>query len=144
MWSVADGMAACAKPVPSPGAWEGVTSTRGRRVLLERRAQTLQPLAPLTSTPINTFSFLLFRRLSRINSLPHHRHRGTDDEMENAFNAVTHGVLRRITAGEEVMDPVLQCVQIKPMAQGAGGQERWRVVFSDTVNFIQGMISMRE
>lgn len=120
---------------------ESLQRVAGARVLLERRAQ---PLAPLTSTPINIFSFLLFRRLSRLNSLPHHLHRGTDDEMENAFNAVTHGVLRRITAGEEVMDPVLQCVQIKPMAQGAGGQERWRVVFSDTVNFIQGMISMRE
>ena len=63
--------------------------------------------------------------------------------MEAAFNAVTHGALRRITDGEEIIEPVLQCVQIKPMAQGAGGQERWRVVFNDTINFIQGMMSMR-
>ncbi|EME81073.1 uncharacterized protein MYCFIDRAFT_29007 [Pseudocercospora fijiensis CIRAD86] len=61
--------------------------------------------------------------------------------MTDAFNAITHGALRQITEGNPVENPILQCVQIKPMAQGAGGTERWRVVFNDTVNFIQGMLS---
>jgi replication factor A1 len=64
--------------------------------------------------------------------------------MGDAANAISVGALRRITEGETVENPVLQCVQIKPMAKGQGGQERWRIVFNDTVNFIQGMMSMRE
>ncbi|CAK1366978.1 unnamed protein product [Cercospora beticola] len=63
--------------------------------------------------------------------------------MGDVFTAISHGALKRITDGEIVENPVLQCVQIKPMAQGAGGQDRWRVVFNDTINFIQGMMSMQ-
>lgn len=64
--------------------------------------------------------------------------------MGDAFTAVSHGALRSITEGQNVDSPILQCVQIKPMAQGQNGTERWRVVFNDTVNFIQGMIAQRE
>lgn len=63
--------------------------------------------------------------------------------MTDAFNAISHGALKQITEGIAVENPILQCVQIKPMAQGAAGQERWRVVFNDTTNFIQGMLSQR-
>lgn len=64
--------------------------------------------------------------------------------MGDPFNAISHGALRSITEGQHVDSPILQCVQIKPMAQGQNGTERWRVVFNDTVNFIQGMIAQRE
>ncbi|KXS96621.1 hypothetical protein AC578_10433 [Pseudocercospora eumusae] len=72
---------------------------------------------------------------------PHTDYIPGDDNMTDAFNAITHGALRQITEGNPVENPILQCVQIKPMAQGAGGTERWRVVFNDTTNFIQGMLS---
>ncbi|KAF2173810.1 hypothetical protein M409DRAFT_16080 [Zasmidium cellare ATCC 36951] len=63
--------------------------------------------------------------------------------MGDPFNAISHGALRSITGGQHVDSPILQCVQIKPMAQGQNGTERWRVVFNDTVNFIQGMIAQQ-
>ena len=41
-------------------------------------------------------------------------------------------------------NPVLQCVQIKPMASKAADQpERYRVIFNDTENFIQSMLATR-
>lgn len=64
--------------------------------------------------------------------------------MANPYNAISAGCLRRVFAGENVVDPVVQCVQIKPMAKGPNDQERYRVVFNDTVNFIQSMIAQRE
>ncbi len=39
--------------------------------------------------------------------------------------------------------PVLQCVQVKPIAGQQGGPERFRVVFSDISNFVQSMLSSR-
>ena len=65
-------------------------------------------------------------------------------KMADAFEALTHGCLLQITQnslGAEVQ-PVVQCVQIKPMNSQAG-QERYRVVMSDSVNFIQGMLAQR-
>lgn len=62
----------------------------------------------------------------------------------NPMDAISAGCLRRVFAGETVTDPIVQCVQIKPMQQGANGAERFRVVFNDTVNFIQSMIAQRE
>lgn len=61
----------------------------------------------------------------------------------DAFSAVSHGCLRQVFSGEDVVDPVVQCVQIKPMQAGANGAERFRVVFNDTVNFIQSMIAQQ-
>lgn len=63
--------------------------------------------------------------------------------MSDAYSVISHGALKQITDGLNVENPILQCVQIKAMAQGTGGQDRWRVVFNDTINFIQGMMSMR-
>lgn len=62
-------------------------------------------------------------------------------DMADPFSAITHGALQRISTQEDVVDPVVQCVQIKPMAPGQNGVERFRVVWNDTVNFIQSMIT---
>ena len=63
--------------------------------------------------------------------------------MANPMDAITTGCLRRVFAGEQIMDPVVQCVQIKPMNNSASGVERFRVVFNDTVNFIQSMLAQQ-
>jgi replication factor A1 len=63
--------------------------------------------------------------------------------MANPMDAITTGCLRRVFAGEQIMDPVVQCVQIKPMNNSATGVERFRVVFNDTVNFIQSMLAQQ-
>ncbi len=66
-------------------------------------------------------------------------------KMEDAASKVLSvGSLLRITQNSESSEePVLQCVQIKPMAS-ANGMERFRVVMSDSVNFMQGMLGQRE
>lgn len=48
--------------------------------------------------------------------------------------------------GAPVQEPVLQCVQIKSMSAKAGDtvSERYRVIFSDTENFIQSMLATRK
>ena len=40
--------------------------------------------------------------------------------------------------------PVLQCVQIKPLVGQQGATERYRVVFSDIRNFVQSMLATRK
>lgn len=42
-----------------------------------------------------------------------------------------------------VPEPVLQCVQIKPLAGQQGTAERFRVVLSDIDNFVQCMLATR-
>ena len=65
-------------------------------------------------------------------------------EMANAIDVLTHGCLRQITEDQSsVAQPIVQCVQIKPMA-GQNGMQRFRVVMSDSVNFMQGMLGQRE
>lgn len=63
--------------------------------------------------------------------------------MADAHSVISHGALLEISRGQTIQNPILQCVQIKPMAAGVNGEERWRVVFNDTINFIQGMIAMQ-
>jgi replication factor A1 len=41
-------------------------------------------------------------------------------------------------------EPIVQCVQIKPLAPQPNGQERYRAVFSDISNYVQTMIATRE
>ena len=41
------------------------------------------------------------------------------------------------------LKPVLQCVQVKPIASQPGAPERFRVVFSDIINFVQSMLATR-
>lgn len=43
--------------------------------------------------------------------------------------------------GAVVEQPVVQCVQIKPIASNPGGAERYRVIFSDSKNYIQTMLA---
>ena len=63
--------------------------------------------------------------------------------MADALSQLTEGCLRRITDGGQEDNPVVQCVQIKPMNNQTGA-ERYRVVMSDSINFMQGMLGQRE
>lgn len=66
----------------------------------------------------------------------------------------TAAALARVDAGSlidifedranRVLQPVMQCVQIKPIAAQPGGQERHRVIFSDTKNYIQTMLAVHQ
>ncbi|KFY69575.1 hypothetical protein V496_00122 [Pseudogymnoascus sp. VKM F-4515 (FW-2607)] len=63
-----------------------------------------------------------------------------------AASKITPGVLDAIFNDPErrATDfpvPVCQCVQIKPLASQGNGQERYRVVLSDTKNFVQSMLA---
>lgn len=61
-----------------------------------------------------------------------------------ATSAINVGSLQDIfqnTAGREE-HPTVQCVQIKPMSNSNGEQtERYRVIFSDTQNYVQTMLA---
>lgn len=62
--------------------------------------------------------------------------------------------LRRIDAGcladifadrpGRVEHPVVQAVQIKPIAAQGGAQERHRVILNDTKNYVQTMLAVQE
>ncbi|CAL8579237.1 Replication factor A protein 1 [Xanthoria parietina] len=55
---------------------------------------------------------------------------------------IDQGSLSAIFEGNpSATQPVLQCVQVKPIAGQQGGPERFRVVFSDISNFVQSMLS---
>ncbi|KAL8776436.1 MAG: hypothetical protein Q9203_007378 [Teloschistes exilis] len=62
---------------------------------------------------------------------------------QDGASQVDQGSLSAIFDGTNtIAEPVLQCVQVKPIAGGqAGGQERFRVVFSDILNFVQSMLA---
>lgn len=62
----------------------------------------------------------------------------------DASDVLTKGALRQITDNTLGIDnPVVQCLQIKPMAS-QNGVERFRVVMSDSINFMQGMLGQRK
>ncbi|KAK5048237.1 hypothetical protein LTR84_005907 [Exophiala bonariae] len=70
------------------------------------------------------------------------------------MSSTTAAALARVDAGSlvdifedrpnRVLQPVMQCVQIKPIAPQPGGQERHRVIFSDTKNYIQTMLAVHQ
>ncbi|KAK3707033.1 Replication factor A protein 1 [Vermiconidia calcicola] len=63
--------------------------------------------------------------------------------MADAANALTQGCLLQISQkNNEVEQPILQCVQIKPMNSNRD-QERYRVVMNDSINFMQGMLTQQ-
>lgn len=62
--------------------------------------------------------------------------------MADALSALTQGCLRRISQGEPEENPIVQCVQLKPM-NSQNGVERFRVVMSDSIHFMQGMLGQR-
>ena len=102
---------------------EGASASLSR-VLLAPPSQTSSPTpAEETLTP-DTQDSELFR-------------------MADAASAVSGGSLEQIGRSMLPENPVLQCVQIKPMAS-QNGNERYRVVMNDTQNFIQGMLGQRE
>ncbi|KAL9018772.1 MAG: hypothetical protein Q9185_003926 [Variospora sp. 1 TL-2023] len=60
----------------------------------------------------------------------------------NPASHIDQGVLRAVFEGTNTVGaPVLQCVQVKPLAGAQGGPERFRVVFSDVSNFVQSMLA---
>lgn|SRR5690606_17849476 len=65
----------------------------------------------------------------------------------SAESVITRGVIRKIfgagsnSSPADNPNPILQVLQIKPIPGQAGSPERYRVVFSDTVNFIQSMVA---
>lgn len=44
---------------------------------------------------------------------------------------------------DQVQEPIVQCVQIKPLPPQPGHQERYRAVFSDIANYVQTMLASR-
>jgi hypothetical protein len=72
----------------------------------------------------------------------------------NTMSSNAAAALARVDAGSlsdifedrpgRVQQPVMQCVQIKPIAAQPGGQERHRVIFSDTKNYIQTMLAVQQ
>ncbi|CAI6100091.1 unnamed protein product [Clonostachys chloroleuca] len=67
--------------------------------------------------------------------------------MTASNDAISSGALEAIftdkdKAAREYPVPILQCLQIKPMASGAqGGQERYRLVLSDGRHFVQAILA---
>jgi replication factor A1 len=63
--------------------------------------------------------------------------------MSSGEAAINRGALRSIFEGatSDALKPVLQCLQLKPMANQAGQGDRYRVVFSDVNNFVQSMLA---
>ncbi|EMC95917.1 hypothetical protein BAUCODRAFT_71964 [Baudoinia panamericana UAMH 10762] len=62
--------------------------------------------------------------------------------MADPMNVISVGTLAQVARGTLPENPIMQCVQIKPMAS-TQGQERYRVVWNDTTNFIQGMLAQQ-
>ena len=44
----------------------------------------------------------------------------------------------------QIHEPIVQCVQIKPLQPQQNQQERYRAVFSDISNYVQTMLAIRE
>jgi replication factor A1 len=44
----------------------------------------------------------------------------------------------------QIHEPIVQCVQIKPLPPQPNHQERYRAVFSDISNYVQTMLATRE
>lgn len=63
---------------------------------------------------------------------------------EEAISQIDVGSLEAIflqTPGR-IPQPIVQCVQVKPMQNAQGGEtERFRVVFSDTKHYVQTMLA---
>ena len=61
----------------------------------------------------------------------------------NAASRVDQGSLEAIFDGPpgQTLTPIVQCVQVKPLAGSSAPSERFRVVFSDIKNFVQTMLA---
>ena len=45
---------------------------------------------------------------------------------------------------EQIREPIVQCVQVKPLPPQPNHQERYRAVFSDIANYVQTMLATRQ
>lgn len=43
----------------------------------------------------------------------------------------------------QIREPIVQCVQVKPLPPQPGHPERYRAVFSDIANYVQTMLATR-
>ncbi len=61
----------------------------------------------------------------------------------NAGSRIDQGSLEAIFDGPpgQKLEPIVQCVQVKPLAGSTAPTERFRVVFSDIKNFVQTMLA---
>ncbi|KAJ6007948.1 Replication factor A protein 1 [Penicillium herquei] len=64
----------------------------------------------------------------------------------DAASHVNVGALSAIfdDSKDQIAEPIVQCVQIKPLPPQPGNQERYRAVFSDIANYVQTMIASPE
>lgn len=66
--------------------------------------------------------------------------------MADAESQVTRGALQAIfynpdLAARQFQVPIMQCLQVKPMAAQSGAGERYRIVLSDITNYCQCMLA---
>ena len=68
----------------------------------------------------------------------------SEADQQAAMDAINVGSLQAIFQNSpgRIEQPIVQCVQVKPMQQTNGeAVERYRVVFSDTQNYVQTMLA---
>ncbi|RDW74751.1 replication factor A subunit protein RFA1 [Aspergillus mulundensis] len=65
--------------------------------------------------------------------------------MTSQASHVSVGALSAIFDGTkpQIPEPIVQCVQVKPLPPQANNQERYRVVFSDISNYVQTMLAIQ-
>ncbi|KAL4901967.1 hypothetical protein BDW74DRAFT_68957 [Aspergillus multicolor] len=65
--------------------------------------------------------------------------------MASQASHVSVGALSAIFDGTKPQnsEPIVQCVQVKPLPPQANNQERYRVVFSDITNYVQTMLAIQ-
>ncbi|KAL4937152.1 hypothetical protein BDV06DRAFT_203480 [Aspergillus oleicola] len=65
--------------------------------------------------------------------------------MSSQASHISVGALSAIFDGTkpQIHEPVVQCVQVKPLPPQANNQERFRVVFSDISNYVQTMLAIQ-
>ncbi|OAX85193.1 hypothetical protein ACJ72_00422 [Emergomyces africanus] len=63
--------------------------------------------------------------------------------MADAASQITRGALSAIfdDSKPKVAEPIVQCVQVKPLPAPPNGPERFRAVFSDITNYVQTMLA---
>lgn len=66
--------------------------------------------------------------------------------MADAASQVSRGALNALfyqpdVAAQQFPAPIMQCLQVKPMAAQSGGGERYRIVLSDMTNYCQCMLA---
>ena len=64
------------------------------------------------------------------------------DRKEIARSRIHLGALQGIFQGTPpISQPIVQCLQVKPIAAASGNPERYRVVLSDIQHYVQAMLT---